>query len=173
MVICPVSDLTINISNLSEGSHQYDFEADPKDLELDERFREKIAVHADLEKTGRQLHLRGRLTTTGRFVCDRCLDEFEKSLSTKYEIVFITEEGPAREREAQEVQWISPDTTLLDLGEDVRQFLILAVPQKLLCVEECKGLCPLCGSNRNKVSCTCATKEADPRWDALRKMSMN
>lgn len=169
----PVSDLTINISKLSEGTHQYDLETAPKNLELDDRFVEKIFVHAELEKTGHQVHLKVGLRTKGRFICDRCLDEFEQSLSTHYEIVYITEDGTTRGNDSGDLQFITPDTTLLDLGEDVRQFLILAVPQKLLCKEECLGLCPVCGSNRNKASCKCKTKDSDPRWEVLKKMSLN
>ena len=168
-----MSDLTINISRLSEGAHQYDFETEPKNLDLDARFVERVFVHAELEKTVRQLRLRADLRAKGQFICDRCLDEFRQDLSTHYEIVYFTEEAIERSKSDEEVQYISADTTTLDLGEDVRQFLILAVPQKILCRDDCRGLCPVCGSNRNKVECKCAEKAVDPRWEALKKMSLN
>ena len=63
-----------------------------------------------------------------------------------------------------------PTLAVIDLGEDVRQTLILAVPLKLLCRPECKGLCPQCGTNLNNETCSCTTVEADPRWDALRAL---
>lgn len=168
-----MSDLTINISKLSEGTHRYDLEAEPLSLGLDLRFGKRVFVHAELEKTGRQIHLKADLKTKARFTCDRCLDEYEHDLSTHFEIVYITQEGAERARTEEEVQYISPDHSILDLGEDVRQFLILAIPQKLLCKEDCRGLCPACGSNRNKVTCKCDTKNADPRWEVLKKMSLN
>jgi uncharacterized protein len=168
-----VSDLTINISKLSEGTHQYDLEADAGNVGLDDRFVGRVVVHAELEKTGRQLHLKADLKAKGKFTCDRCLDEFGRDLGTRYEIVYLTEEGLDGGRTDEEVQYLGPDTTTIDLGEDVRQFLILTVPQKLLCIEDCRGLCTVCGANRNKVSCKCNTKETDPRWDVLKKMSLN
>jgi len=170
---CAVSDLTINISKLSEGSHLYDFETDPQNLELDARFKGPVLAHATLQKVGRQIRLKADVETNGRFTCDRCLDEFDRNLSTHFEILYVTEEGAAPARTEDEIQYINPDATIVDLGEDVRQFLILAIPQKLLCSDECRGLCPVCGSNRNKVGCTCTRKEKDPRWEALRKLSFN
>jgi uncharacterized protein len=88
-------------------------------------------------------------------------------------MVYIIEEGSHKAPAGEEVQYLSPDMNILDLGEDVRQFLILAVPQKLLCRDDCKGLCPECGVNRNKVQCECTTQEIDSRWEGLKKMSLN
>jgi uncharacterized protein len=167
-----VSDLTINISRLSEGSHEYDFETEPKILDLDARFVDRVVVHANLEKTGRQMFLRVELGTKAHFICDRCLDDFETNLSTRYEIVYITESSADQESDEGEVQYLGPDANTIDLGEDVRQFLILTVPLKLLCKEDCQGLCPKCGSNRNKVNCGCRENDVDPRWEVLKKVSL-
>src|SRR5947199_407510 len=68
----------------------------------------------------------------------------------------------------------------IDLGEDVRQLeglmledvlreqVLLSVPLKALCREDCKGLCPTCGKNRNTEPCSCPPALGDPRWSALR-----
>ena len=168
-----VSDLTINISKLSEGAHEYEFEVEPTNLELDARFTGRISVSATLEKTGHQMLLKVDLQSGCRFTCDRCLDDFDQNLTTHYQIVCVTEEEAAGGKAGEELQYLSPDTTMLDLGDDVRQFLILAVPQKLLCRDDCQGLCPTCGANRNKVSCSCSEKKSDPRWEGLRKVSFN
>jgi uncharacterized protein len=61
----------------------------------------------------------------------------------------------------------------IDLDDDVRQYILLAIPQKLLCRDECQGFCPTCGVNKNIVSCTCGAQEEDSRWDALKKLSHN
>ncbi len=168
-----VSDLSINISKLSEGTHEYAFNVRPESIGLDARFTKQVSVAAALEKTGHQLHLRVNLRSTGRFPCDRCLDEFDLEISAKYQMVFTTEERTAGSRREEEIQYISPDMTVLELGEDVRQYLVLAVPQKLLCREDCKGLCPVCGANKNNNKCSCVEKESDPRWEGLRKASFN
>lgn len=168
-----MSDLTINISRLSEGTHHRTFEVEAEDVGLDARFNHHVHVQAILEKTGHQLHLKAELQTIAEFTCDRCLDEFEHPLNARFEIVYLVENATGVRDDNREVQYLSPDANILDLGEDVRQFLILAIPQKLLCKPDCAGLCPKCGQNRNKVQCTCNTRVTDPRWDGLKKMSLN
>lgn len=168
-----MSDLTINISRLSESTHRYEFETEPKNVDLDARFTGSVKVLAVLEKTGQQIHLKADLKAKCLFGCDRCLDEFEQDLFTRYEIVYSIGEGPAGGSNGEEIRYLSADANLLELGEDVRQFLVLAVPQKLLCKDDCRGLCPKCGVNRNKVMCDCAADNADPRWEVLRNMSLN
>jgi len=168
-----VSDLIVNISKLSEGTHRYSFEVRPENLSLDARFVEMIAVDATIDKTGRQFFLKSEIRTKAALICDRCLAEFQNELAARYRIVYLSDQLTAKEEEDAEIQFLSPDANLLDLGEDVRQFLVLAIPQKILCREECEGLCPECGTNRNVKSCKCAATESDPRWDALKKISLN
>jgi uncharacterized protein len=57
----------------------------------------------------------------------------------------------------------------IDLTEVVREQLYLALPMKPLCREDCKGLCPVCGVNRNRETCTCQEVWVDPRMAALKK----
>lgn len=170
-----MSDLRINISRLSEGRHEFDLEAEPSEVGLDERFDQKVKVHAHLEKSGRQLALRARLSSSGKFTCDRCLDQFRKELVAQYSIVYSQEQHPSTltEEGEQELQIIGSDVNMIDLGEDVRQFLLLSVPVKLLCKEDCKGLCPSCGTNLNRNQCSCSANDVDPRWAALKKFSDN
>ena len=168
-----MSELTINISRLSEGAHQYTFDVESDNIGLDSRFSQRVRVQADLEKTGHQLHLRAGAQTRVQCTCDRCVDEFQSPLSTHFEIVYLMGENPGPPGSEAEVQYLGPEMNVIDLGEDVRQFLILAVPQKLLCKDDCRGLCPKCGSNMNNVRCNCPTEDVDPRWEVLKKMSLN
>ena len=55
----------------------------------------------------------------------------------------------------------------LDLRPMVRELILLEVPETPLCREDCAGLCPQCGVDRNTVDCDCTTAAPDPRWDAL------
>ena len=60
---------------------------------------------------------------------------------------------------------------VLDLGLWVRDSIAEAVPPLILCREDCAGLCPICGVDRNTTACDCAVDTTDPRWDALRALS--
>ena len=58
----------------------------------------------------------------------------------------------------------------IDIDELVREQVLLAVPERSLCQEDCKGLCPTCGADRNLKECGCESVEADPRWAALKNL---
>jgi uncharacterized protein len=59
---------------------------------------------------------------------------------------------------------------LLDVADQVRQTVLLSVPMRALCKEDCRGLCGICGCDLNLSSCGCSEPPPDPRWDALRKL---
>jgi len=167
-----VSGLRINISGLSEGDHSYSLETEPSEIGLDGRFDKPVNVKVGVEKANRQLLVHARPSTAGRFICDRCLDEFERTVEADYLIVYVQgQETPTGDEEdVQEIQYLPPDMNMLDLGEDVRQFLVLSLPLKTLCRDDCEGLCPVCGGNRNKTRCSCTVDEVDPRWADLKKL---
>jgi uncharacterized protein len=56
----------------------------------------------------------------------------------------------------------------LDVEEMLREVALLALPMRLVCSEACKGICPMCGQNRNQSDCACARQAPDERWSQLR-----
>ncbi len=162
--------LKIRISGLSNGLHDYSMETEPALLGLDANFTSPVRVRAHLDKSSRQLLLRTEVETSGRFQCDRCLEEFDKSIGTAYAVVYVYNPDDAAGVGEEEVQVITPETTMIDLGEDVRQMIVLSVPLKLLCREDCRGLCPHCGKNLNTGACDCAATSMDPRWNPLKSL---
>jgi uncharacterized protein len=167
-----VSVLRINISGLPEGAHQRSLQAKPEEIDLDQRFTKDVIVESTLEKTSRQLYVRTEVKTGGVFCCDRCLEDFEREIASEFGILYVTdtEDGNA---DNEEVQVLSADTNIIDLGEDVRQYTLLALPPKMLCSENCAGLCPTCGTNLNRAKCSCVPDEGDPRWSGLTKFIKN
>lgn len=166
-------DLSIRISGLSNGLHEYRFVADPGSLGLDEAFRKPIEVDARLDKTTRHLALRVEIRTIGHFQCDRCLDEFDRAVTTGYGMIYVYDQTETGRYPPEEIQVLAASTTHLTLVDDVRQVVLLSIPLKLLCNEECRGLCPQCGTNFNRSSCACRAEMNDPRWDGLRNMLKN
>lgn len=165
--------MKIHISNLSEGVHQYDFHEDASELGLDERFGGQVMVKAELEKRRSQFFLRVKLETVGRFICDRCADEFDMSLSNEYRMAYVFSRKDAEGYDEDEIALIKESTNVIDISDDVRQFVILSVPLKLLCKEDCAGLCSTCGANLNYEECKCEKDAFDPRWETLRSMVNN
>jgi uncharacterized protein len=167
-----MAEFRINISNLSEGIHEYRFETEPLNIGLDERFRGVVRVDVHLDKSISQIFLQAAIKAEGSFICDRCLENFQQAINSAYSIMYVQGTRSTIEVEKEEeLQILRADTNYIDLDDDVRQYILLTVPQKLLCREECQGFCPTCGVNKNFESCTCDNQTIDPRWEALKKLS--
>ena len=162
--------MKINISNLSQGTHEYELSKSAEELELHEHFLGDITSHVTLEKSARQILLRAGLRSSASFQCDRCLDEFTKDISPSFQIVYVwdgEERGFDRE---EDIRLLRADTNIIDISDAVRDTLLIAVPLKLLCKEDCAGLCQRCGKNLNHAdggNCDCAPGETDSRWNKL------
>ena len=167
-----MSKLRINISKLSEGAHQRSLQAAPGEIGLDSRFTKEVSLEAALESTSRQLYVHAEFKTGGVFTCDRCLEEFEREVSSGFGIVYVAE-NRAEVGEDDDMRVLSPDTNYIDLDEDVRQYAILALPQKTLCTEDCAGLCPSCGTNLNRAKCECGNEAVDSPLSELKKFTKN
>jgi len=76
----------------------------------------------------------------------------------------------AVELNAQDLDLSIFDGEAIDIDELVTEELLLAVPDHVLCSENCKGICPVCGVDRNSVTCDCQTAEIDPRWAGLKEL---
>ena len=167
-----MSCFEINATRVPDGTNSYSFAAHAHDLELPPSFPDTVTVGIELERRGRQFFAAGDVRTIGRFICDRCLTDFDQDLSGTFSVLFTPEGAPlASERQDDEVRVMPSETMVIILDEDVRQCIELAVPVKLLCAETCKGLCPQCGKNLNEGPCTCERDDTDPRWEPLRKLS--
>ena len=167
-----MAEFRINISKLSEGIHEYSLESEPSRIGLDEHFDDKIKVEAKLDKSLRQIFLRAKIQANGKFVCDRCLEDIDRKLDISYSVVYIqSSRSTVDVKKEEEIQVLDSDTNYIDLDDDVRQYILLALPQKVLCKEECLGICPSCGSNRNNSHCSCQIEIIDTRWEALKKIS--
>jgi uncharacterized protein len=133
----------------------------------------------DVRPLGEGVHVQGRLSGAGhgRFYftgtldgtvhteCRRCLAEVDVGVSSEVQLLFA--EAGLDDAEEDDVVPIPPGARELDLRPALREEWLLAVPAFALCRDDCKGLCPTCGIDRNTGACECATA-SDPRWAGLR-----
>lgn len=109
-----------------------------------------------------RFYWRGTLATVVNAVCRRCLTPTPLEISAHVEVVFTEDQDSEDPSE-----YVVPEgTDVIDFREAVREELILAADQYVLCREDCKGLCPTCGTDLNQQSCACRPPP-DPRWAAL------
>ncbi len=108
--------------------------------------------------------------------CSRCLEKCEYQIKEdfyeEFEQLGLTSNSPEQDRggapEERELFVFSGDT--LDLNEYFRQSFLISRPLKILCRDQCKGLCPVCGANLNDQPCCCPEENLDPRWELLLKL---
>lgn len=130
-------------------------------IELDERLvietpfgnHVPVEVKGALTNEGKKILLRFLARAVEDHPCSRCLTD------TKYLYEFPYEEVV----EVDEIE-------TFDLSEIVRQELQLNAPLRVLCDEECRGLCPTCGQNLNQAACQCELEAVDPRLSALKRL---
>ena len=127
---------------------------------------EPVLAEGVVRNTAGVLVMTGSLHTTIHGVCDRCASDFDRFVEFPLDVVLVTELS----NEENEDEWVFPlEGDSADLEDIVRTVFVLNLESKLLCKDDCKGLCCRCGTNLNNGPCTCE-KELDPRFAALRQL---
>ena len=134
-------------------------------------YKDEDLVMADVEGTARVgrtpqgLIVQGNFSGSTTLECVRCLSEYQQWLNWEF-----TELYAFKPENVNESELLVPEDAHIDLQPLVREFALLEFPIKPLCREDCKGLCPYCGGNRNVRDCGCHESEADPRLAPLIKI---
>ena len=127
---------------------------------------EPVLASGTVRNTAGVLVMTGSIHTTIHGVCDRCAADFDEEINTPIDVVLVTELS----NEENEDEWVFPlEGDSADLEDIVRTVFVLNMDSKLLCKEDCKGICGGCGTNLNNGTCSCQ-KELDPRFAALKQL---
>ena len=140
-------DITSVLKN-SDERIDFDYPADFSELELADG-----AVTLEFCITG-VLTLR----------CDRCASEYELPVSCPFSAMVSAD---SEQEESEKL--VVAQGNVLDIGELAQMALLLWMPTKQLCREDCRGLCPICGANLNEGECGCDRRRVDPRLEGLKK----
>jgi uncharacterized protein len=135
---------------------------------------EEYHVEGDVTFTRTNLGIlvTGKLTTDIEGSCDRCLGpaRVRTTLSIEDEYFPSTDINSGETIEVEPEALTIDQNHILDLGEAIRQYIVMATPTKLLCNPECPGICPVCGQELAKGDCAHRTKPKDHRWDKLAQL---
>lgn len=128
-------------------------------------FQEPVRVQGAAEVSAGVVIL--RLTAAFRFDgrCDRCMDSFSRPYQMPVEHILVTSLN-----NEENDDFVLLDNYQLKLDELVETDILLGLPSKNLCREECRGLCPMCGKNLNEGLCGCHSETTDPRLEILRQL---
>lgn len=127
---------------------------------------EPVLASGTVRNTAGVLMMKGKVTTCIHGICDRCATEFDRDVDIPIDAVLVTELA----NEENEDEWVfTLEGDSADLDDIVRTIFVLNMDSKLLCSDDCQGLCCKCGKNLNEGPCGCG-KEIDPRLAALKQL---
>jgi uncharacterized protein len=132
-----------------------------------------------LPDTGGEVRVKGQIQADLETECDRCLGRASFHLDVPFDLFYRPLKAEAGEAEAAidegEAEMGFYELPGLQLEEIVREQVLLQLPMQRICSDACKGICPICGSNRNEQDCRCEPPSGerqvgDPRWMALKDL---
>ncbi|MCK5734687.1 MAG: DUF177 domain-containing protein [Candidatus Latescibacteria bacterium] len=163
--------MEIELRGLKEGINRLRSSVSAESLDLegsDLHCTSEIEADLTLTKNEPIYSIKGSLSASARLLCARCLTEFETELRAPFERIMHRKEKVALiEGASDEITFIPPEAIFVDLSAEVREALLLTLPIKPLCSEDCLGLCPTCGKNLNEEKCSCQHERTDVRWNML------
>jgi uncharacterized protein len=155
-----MSPFVVDLATLKPGLNPVSLEGGAAELDLPANvWHGGVRADLDVEKTGDQVTVRGRVQGLAGFECVRCLKPFEFPVEVPLEVYAdraSTGRRIAEERELERDDYMRfHDGRHLDLLDSVREVLLLDLPMAPRCREDCRGLCPRCGADLNEGPCSC------------------
>jgi uncharacterized protein len=148
-------------------------------VEFEDAFGETAAVDCDVDvgytRRGVSFYLHVHLRAAFATLCHACLEPVVQPLDGDFDLVIRRGADRAatlvgEDESGDDYVTVGEKEYEVSLHPFVHENLVVAIPIRILCREDCRGLCPECGANLNRGECSCQPA-ADPRWDALRKLS--
>jgi len=134
-----------------------------------------IDVSATLKRIRQTLYLEGSLRTEVEMDCSRCLEAARLPISAPFKYILTpaqAEQPEEQELSAEDMDFVYYQDDLIDLDPLITEQILLQIPMKVLCREDCRGLCPRCGINLNTGSCQCHEDRIDSRLAVLKKLKV-
>ena len=144
-------------------------------IELNPEFSQApLKIYCEISKGGDIVLAKGWVGGKMHLACGRCLREFESDYKSFFEVHYRPqpEEMPGDGEEIPEgqIEVVYFDGDILDIADQIRQTILLSVPMRALCKDDCRGLCGGCGKDLNVDSCQCQEPPMDSRWEALKNL---
>jgi len=168
--------ILLNLNKIRTAQERFEQVYPPEQFGQDEDFTvaAPVTLTFDIFKDKKQFRLVGRVRTTLELPCGRCLEPFTMHVDAQFDLryhphVENTGEGE-REIEEDDLTTAFYEHDEIDLGHLMREQFYLSLPMKPLCRQDCRGLCPECGTNLNRGACECKREWQDPRLEPLKAL---
>ena len=140
----------------------------------DERLTcQQIGIDAHVTRMGEDLLVKLKLFAECLFNCDRCGEPFQRPIRGETTTLFTTDSLKLEGTEGGEIRLLDAHASELDLTQEVIDAFFLSIPEKVTCMENCRGLCAQCGMNLNLTECDCDRHSQDTRWNELKKLKFD
>jgi uncharacterized protein len=172
--------IKISVDDIPTSPKEVEFSAEiglPGDARQgDFRFPPSLDIKLIYYRSGRQLFFQGSFTGNFEARCSRCLSEHRFRLHKNFDFV-LTPAVPTPEKKVEELShedlglsYYSTDE--IELTPLILEQVLLALPTRALCDENCRGLCGTCGANLNQETCSCSAVPNDPRMAIFRSLKL-
>ncbi|MDQ2841890.1 MAG: DUF177 domain-containing protein [Acidobacteriota bacterium] len=168
--------MLISLQQLQKRPVRFNVDIPAGEIEFDSKISQSSLIHAEgtaelLNHSLGEIRIEGKLNVTMAATCDRCLEAAAFPIESDFDLVYMpVGEATGGEDEIDEsaIEVGFYEGNGLVLNDILREVVLLALPMRLTCSETCKGICPVCGENRNQRDCGCQTAPADDRWSSLK-----
>jgi uncharacterized protein len=142
--------------------------------------RQSSPLHAEgvaelLANTEGEVRVKGRLNVNLESECDRCLARAEFPIDSSFDLFYRPSESLSADEEVAidegEAEMGFYEGVGMELEDILREQIMLLLPMQRVCSPDCKGICPVCGKNRNETACDCREEPVNDCWSALRRIS--
>ena len=169
--------MRIELVNLEDGKGEFAHVYHSEELDLEDERASlcgPVSVCGEIRQAGPEVFVTGHLETCVQVDCDRCLKPIQLPVKSDFSLEYITGSEYESTQTAEltdELMSVSVfDGESIDVDEIAKEQVLLLVPTRSLCSEDCKGFCPKCGADKNSGDCDCSEKEIDPRWAGLKDL---
>jgi uncharacterized protein len=167
--------MQLDLTKIRHAQGRFERTFDPSEGPGDDAYHIVAPVHLafDIHKDKDKFRLVGTVRAELELPCSRCLEPFRLAVDQPFDLRYHPQseasDEPETEIAAGDLETSFYRDEQIDLNELLREQFYLALPMKPLCREDCKGLCPECGTNLNAETCGCAPVWEDPRLAALKQ----
>lgn len=171
----------LSIKEMEVRKVRFDETFQPGEIDFsDEDVKQSSPLHAAgvaelLANTDGEIRIQGRLTVKLQSECDRCLGRAEFPLDAGFDLFYRPSQSLSAAEEVAidegEAEMGFYEGAGIELEDILREQITLLLPMQRVCSKDCKGICPVCGRNRNESACNCREEPVNDRWNVLRKIS--
>ena len=169
--------MIVRVSEIGDGGLSLDLKKGPGWLGGSEE-SEVASVDSDIEfrinllRTAGEVSVRGKIGFLAVARCSRCLSDVNVRTNLEIKLLLSPSEAEGKMESGGDMDYETYRGRTIDLNDYMREQVNLSLPYKVVCAEDCKGLCSGCGQNLNEQQCGCETRQEDSRFAVLKDIKI-